>query len=55
MYKPFSDIHAVPLEYTGCLILNNALKFLEKYDKYGKMFQTKAVWFRGGHKTIPLI
>lgn len=27
--------------YTGCLILNNALRFLENYDKYGKMFQTK--------------
>ncbi len=23
--------------------LNNALRFLENYDKYGKMFQTKVV------------
>jgi len=24
--------------YTGCPILNNTLRFLENYDRYGKMF-----------------
>jgi len=31
------------LKYTECPILNDDLKYLEKYRKYGKMFQTKIV------------
>jgi len=46
--------------YTKCpiklsVLLNNALRFLKNYDRYGKMFQTKVVWFEEGHKKIPLI
>jgi len=39
------------LIYTGCPILNNALKFLENYGRYGKMCQTKEV----RRRKIPLI
>jgi len=34
----------------GILFLNNALRFLKNYDKYGKIFQTKVVWFEERHK-----
>jgi len=34
-------VHIYP--YIECLILNNALRFLENYSRYGKMFQTKVV------------
>jgi len=30
--------------YTGCPILIAPGKYLEKYGRYGKMFQTKVVW-----------
>jgi len=40
--------------YTGCPILNNALRFFENYGRYGKMFHTK-IWFGGGHKKVLLI
>jgi len=44
------------LIYTGCPILNNALRFLENFcGRYGKMCQTKVVWFGGGHKKVSLI
>jgi len=39
----------------ACPILNNVLKFLKNYGRYGKMFQTKVVWFREEHKKVPLI
>jgi len=29
--------------YTECHILNNALRFLKNYGRYGKMFQTKVI------------
>jgi len=29
------------LKYTECPILNDDLKYLKKYRKYGKIFQTK--------------
>jgi len=38
--------------YTECPILNNALI---SRKLYGKMLQTKVVWFGGGHKKILLI
>jgi len=38
--------------YTGCPSLNNALRFLESYGRYGKMFQTKIVWFGWRYKKI---
>jgi len=28
---------------------------VDKYGRYGKMFQTKIVLFGGGHKKVPLI
>jgi len=40
---------------TGCPILNNELRFLENYSRYGKMFQTKVVWFGRRHKKVSLI
>jgi len=30
-------------------------KHLDKYGRYGKMFQIEVVWFRGGHKMISLV
>jgi len=51
-------IHKINLKnfiYTGCPILNNALRFLKNYGRYEKMFQTKVVWFEEGHKKVPLI
>jgi len=41
--------------YIGCPILNNALRFLENYDRCGKMFETKVIWFGGRHKKVPMI
>jgi len=41
--------------YTGCSTLKDALKYLEKYTRYGKTFQMKIVWSEGGHITIKLI
>jgi len=41
--------------YTGCPILNNALRFFKNYGRYKKMFQTKVVWLREGHKKVSLI
>jgi len=41
--------------YTGCPILNNDLKYLPNNTFYRKMFQTKVVWFRGGHKMVSLV
>jgi len=38
--------------YTKCSILNNALRFLKNYGRYGKMFQTKVTWFGEGHKKV---
>jgi len=35
-----------------CLILNNTLRFLENYGRYGKMFQREVVWFGGGQEDI---
>ena len=29
-------------------------KYHEKYERYGKMFKTKVVWFREGHKVVSL-
>jgi len=36
-------------------IPNNALRFLENYGRYGKMFRKKVVLFGGGHNKIPMI
>jgi len=41
--------------YTGCFILIAPGEYLEKYGNYEKMFRTKVVWFRGGHKIITLV
>jgi len=42
-------------EYTGYFILIAPGKYLEKYGNYEKMFRTKVVWFRGGHKIVTLV
>jgi len=42
----------ISITYIGCLILNNALRFLENYSRYGKIFQTKIVWFGKEYKIM---
>jgi len=41
--------------YTGCIKKVGTLEYFEKYKFYQKMFQTKVVWFRGGHKMVSLV
>lgn len=42
-------------DYTGWAIFNDSGKYLEKYERYKKMFQTKVAWYKGGLKMAPLI
>jgi len=38
------------ITYTGWPILIHPVEYLENQARKRKMFQTKVVWFRGGHK-----
>jgi len=41
--------------YIGWPILIHSVEYLENQARERKMFQTKVVWFRGGHKMVPLV
>jgi len=41
--------------YTGWPILIHPVEYLENQAREKKMFRTKVVWFRGGHKMVPLV
>jgi len=42
-------------QHTGCLILNNTLKYLQNGALNKKMFQTKLVWLEEGHQMVAMI
>jgi len=43
------------MTYTGCFILIRPVEYLENQARERKIFQTKVVWFRGGHKMVSLV
>jgi len=55
MYHICILIHVYILIYTGWPILIHPVEYLENQARERKMFQTKVVWFRGGHKMVLLV
>jgi len=51
----FSIIQDHIYTYTGWPILIHPVEYLENQARERKMFQTKVIWFRGGHKMVLLV
>jgi len=51
----YTHTHTHMYIYTGWPILIHPVEYLENQARERKMFQTKVVWFRGGHKMVPLV
>jgi len=48
-------IYCMYIAYTGWPVLIHPVEYLENQARERKMFQTKVVWFWGGHKMVPLV
>jgi len=47
------DLFVTLCIYTRCSFLTFTSKYLEMYKRYGKMFQTRVIGFKGRYKRIP--